>query len=150
MDEFHFLGEEGLTDDEISLHIVRTLPGDSEKIWLPAYFFAIQNREGKIVGNCELRIGYNENIRYIGNIGYRIATEFRGHQYAEKASRILLRFAARHGMPSVWITCDPNNTASRKTCERLGAILLEITELPTDSPLRMDGKDRICIYRYEL
>ena len=37
--------------------------------------------------------------------------------------RLLLPLARRHGLQTVWITCNPDNWASRRTCELAGAEL---------------------------
>ena len=59
--------------------------------------------------------------------------------------------AKRHGLGYVIITCRPDNLPSRRTCERLGGKLLEITELPEDNDMRRDrGCTHARIYRYEL
>ena len=41
--------------------------------------------------------------------------------------------ARRHGLATVWITCNPDNRASRRTCELTGAQLVEIVDLPADN-----------------
>ncbi len=54
------------------------------------------------------------------------------------------------GFEQVWITCDPNNYASRRTCERLGAELVEIIDLPEDNEMYLDGERQKCRYRLRL
>ncbi|MPN47861.1 hypothetical protein SDC9_195465 [bioreactor metagenome] len=71
---------------------------------------------------------------------------FRGHRYAAKACSLLLKLAKKHRMPQVVITCRPDNLASRKTCERLGARLSGIVTLPSDSPLYQQGDREECRY----
>jgi tagatose 1,6-diphosphate aldolase len=66
---------------------------------------------------------------------------FRGHHYAERATRLLLPLARAHGMSELWITCSPNNPASRRTIERLGAGYVETVDVPTTYPLP-DGEIR--------
>jgi tagatose 1,6-diphosphate aldolase len=38
--------------------------------------------------------------------------------------------AVRHGLSELWITCNPDNIASRRTCEAAGAELVEVVDLP--------------------
>ena len=38
--------------------------------------------------------------------------------------------ALAHSLDRLWITCDPDNRASRTTCERLGAVLVEVVTVP--------------------
>ena len=66
----------------------RTVDGDDEKGWVPAYYFAICNQEGTKMGACDLRIGHN-NLYCGGNIGYTVFEEYRGHHYAGKSSMLL-------------------------------------------------------------
>lgn len=74
-----------LANDEIQLCLQKTVEGDPEKAWLPAYHFAICDKQGREMGLCELRVGHNPNIYYSGNIGYRVHEEYRGRHYAQKA-----------------------------------------------------------------
>ena len=146
-----FLNTDFLKSDEIQLILEMTVRANPEKDWLPAYHFAICNPEGMKMGSCDLRIGHNESVYYGGNIGYRVDEPYRGHHYAGKACRLLFELARRHRMEYVIITCNPDNWASRKTCEYLGGELLEIVELPEDNDMRLeDGATHKCIYRFRL
>ncbi len=53
-------------------------------------------------------------------------------------------------MSSLWITCDPSNTPSRKTCELAGGTLVEIVDLPEDHDLYRAGGRQVCRYRFAL
>jgi tagatose 1,6-diphosphate aldolase len=104
-----------------------------------------------IAGSISLRIGDNEDLRmYLGHIGYNVYPAARGHHYAERACRLLLPLARRHGLPEMWITCNPENIASRKTCERLGMTYVQTIDLPTDHILYQRGERRKCRYRIDL
>ena len=88
---------------------------------------------------------------YGGNIGYAVSEKYRGHHYAGKACLLLFELARKHKLGYVFITCDPDNYASRKTCEYAGGKLLEIAELLEDNDMRIEnGKTNTCIYRFEL
>ena len=89
-------------------------------------------------------------VYYGGNIGYKIDEEFRGHRYAAKACKLIFELAKKHDLGYVLITCNPNNGASRRTCESLGGELLEIVELPLDSEMRALGEDVMCVFRFNL
>ena len=146
-----FLDTGFLKSDEICLTLEKTVEADPERNWLPAYHFAICDLDGVKMGGCDLRIGHNESVYYGGNIGYRVEEPYRGHHYAGKACKLLFELARRHGMEYVIITCDPDNWASRKTCEWLGGELVEIVELPEDNDMRAeDGETHKCIFRFEL
>lgn len=148
--EFRFFDTEVLTDGEILLMLDRTVPANPAEEWLPSYHFTICDRKGHKAGQCDLRIGHNRRIYYGGNIGYRVEEPYRGNHYAGKACRLLFRLAKRHGMDCLVITCNPDNHASRKTCEYAGGILREIVALPQDNDMRLDGETHKCIYEFVL
>lgn len=105
----------------------------------------------EIAGSISLRIGDDENLRcYLGHIGYGVFPPMRGQRIAERATRLLLPLAAAHGLNELWITANPENLASRKTCERLGADLIDIVNLPNTHPLYIRGERRKCRYRIGL
>ena len=146
-----FLDTSDLKNEEIALRLDHTFPGYPARNRVPAYRFDVLNAAGQKVGTCDLRIGHNEGLYYGGNIGYAVDESFRGHQYAEKACRLLFELARRHEMDYLIISCQPTNLPSRRTCERLGGKLLEIAELPPDNDMRInDGHTHECIFRFEL
>lgn len=145
-----FIDTEFLNNDEITLVLEKTVDGDVVKEWVPAYHFAICNNKGIKVGVCDLRIGHNDKLFYGGNIGYRVEEEHRGHHYAGKACLLLFELARKHDMEYLIITCNPDNYASRKTCEYAGGELLEVVELPEDNDMRDDGETEKCIFRFQL
>ena len=139
-----------LKDEEISLVLERTAAANPERGWVPAYYFATCNKDGVKIGECDLRVGHNENTYYGGNIGYSINEEYRGHHYAGKACLLLFELAKRHNMDYLIISCDPDNFASRKTCEYAGGKLSEIAELPEGNDMRSNGETEKCIYKFML
>lgn len=143
-----FLETSFLKNDEIQLVLERTENGDAEKNWVPAYHFSIQDRDGTKVGICDLRVGYNDNLYYGGHIGYTVFPKYRGHHYAGKACLLLFQLARKHNMEYLYITCNPDNYASRKTCEYAGGKLLEIAELPEGNDMRDNGEFEKCIYEF--
>lgn len=145
-----FINTEFLKNDEIQLLLEKAVDGDDEKGWVPAYHFAICDMHGTKMGVCDLRIGHNEKLYYGGNIGYRIEEEYRGHHYAGKACLLLFELARRHDLEYVIITCNPDNYASRKTCEYAGGKLIEIVEVPAGNDMRERGEIEKCVYRFML
>jgi tagatose 1,6-diphosphate aldolase len=124
---------------------------------LPAYHFWMLVPRGigeppiRLVGGIGLRIGNNPEIEmFSGNIGYHVYPPARGRHFAERACRLLLPLARRHGMDRLWITCNPDNAASRRTCERLGAKLMDIVPIPPDHPFRLRGETAKCRFMIEL
>src|SRR5438876_157919 len=100
--------------------------GDPRRNRVPAYHFWMHLRPEfapplTIAGGLGLRIGSTPDLEmYLGNIGYNVYPPARGYHYAERSCRLLFPLATAHGMSTLWITCNPDNIASRKTCERLG------------------------------
>ena len=132
-------------------------PGDPGAGRLPAYHFwmrvdpPVGDPPVEIAGGMNLRIGTNPEIElFSGNIGYHVYPPARGHRLAERACRLILPLARRHGMERLWITCNPDNAASRRTCERLGAKLVEIVTIPKDHPFRARGETEKCRFLLEL
>lgn len=145
-----FYDTSDLRDGEIMLRLNRTCQAQPEKHWLPAYYFDICLLDGTAIGYCDLRIGHNDKTYVGGNIGYSIHEGYRGHRYAAKACQLLFRLARKHGMEYLIITCVPENVASARTCEIAGGRLLEITDIPEDNEMYVEGKRRVRIYRFEL
>ena len=103
------------------------------------------------MGDIDLRLSSDHYItHYAGHIGYSVGRAYRGHHYAARACRLLLPLAKKHGLEPLWITCNPDNLASRKTCERLGATLVEIVSVPPGSDLYRRGEREKCRYRVDL
>lgn len=104
---------------------------------------------GSIVGAMGLRISNNREIRlYAGHIGYNVLPAARGHRFAERAVRLLLPLAGAYGLKPVIITSNPDNTASRRTLERLGAKLIDVVAIPRMHTFYGAGERQKC--RYEL
>jgi len=100
------------------------------------------------VGRLNLRFGRaSDLLLYCGHIGYEVLPEHRGHHYAARSCRMVLPIAKGYGMGELWITCDPENAASRRTCELAGAELVEILSVPSEHELREHGIVAKCRYR---
>ena len=120
--------------------------------FVPAYRFAMHlDGVGRPVGRISLRIGSTDTIeRYAGHIGYEVLAAFRGSRLAERSVRLVLPLARRHDFSELWVTCNPDNWASRRTCERLGAEFVDIVDVPRDNPVFERGGERKCRYRLAL
>lgn len=146
-----FFNTDFLESEEIKLVVNRLAEGNPEKNYVPAYHFNICDLNGNIMGYCDLRIGYNDNLYYGGHIGYGINEEYRGHHYAAKACKLLFELAKMHGMDYLYITCNPNNLPSRKTLEYLQGDFLGIFELPIDNDMRInEGETHKCIFKFDI
>ena len=56
--------------------------------------------------------------------------------------------AKMHQLEYVIITCNPDNYASRKTCEYAGGKLLKIVELPEDNDMRQKDETEKCVFKF--
>jgi tagatose 1,6-diphosphate aldolase len=149
--KFAFLDPGPLRDEELVLVLANSVPADDVKGLAPAYEFNMVNaRTGKIMGGINLRVGYNEKTRYDGQVGYAVGKPFRGNHCAVRSLRLLFPLAKRHGMDPLWVTCDPANAASRRTCELAGGRLVKIVNIPENSELYKRGERKKCRYRFDL
>jgi tagatose 1,6-diphosphate aldolase len=99
---------------------------------VPTYYFLMMHGgTSEEMGRINLRTETNTTIeRYAGHIGYAVHETFRGHHYAARSVQLLLPLARQLGIAPLWITCDPDNAASRRSCELAGAEFIEIVDLP--------------------
>lgn len=137
------------------------LRGDPAKGRVPQYDFWILLHDAprapggppvppmvRIGGTITLRVGSTPALDlYYGHLGYHVYPPARGRRLAERACRLLTGLARRHGMRTLWITCDPANRASQRTCERLGAEFVETINVPKTDPLYSRGEREKCRYR---
>ncbi|MGV3616666.1 MAG: GNAT family N-acetyltransferase [Fimbriimonas sp.] len=149
---FAFLKPGPMRDGDLGLRLVRRDPGDPARDWEPVYHFdLVRLSTGERVGNIDLRVGDTEHLRrYGGHVGYYVKPAARGNGYAARALRLLLPLARRHGMRTIWVTCNPENLASARTCERAGGVYVETVDLPTDTDLYREGERRKRRYRFDL
>jgi predicted acetyltransferase len=136
-----------LEDGELRLELEKFAPHVRHKV--PAYHFRMLHAQsGEELGAINLRLGWDDNLLlYAGHIGYGVHAHHRGHGYAGRSVRLLVPLARRQGFEELWITCNPENTASRKSCERAGARLVEIVDVPRDIELYRQGIRQKCRYR---
>jgi tagatose 1,6-diphosphate aldolase len=120
---------------------------------VPTYHFWMVNHERpdlKIAGAVALRIGHGKDVElYYGHVGYHVYPPHRGRHFAERAVRMLFPLARRHGIKPLWITCNPDNQASQKTCQHLGGVFVETVAVPGDHPLHLRGEVAKCRYRVD-
>jgi len=119
---------------------------------VPTYHFRMVHRETKKeLGGIRLRIGSTTHIeRYAGHIGYGVHPEHRGNHYAARAVRLLMPLAKQLNLDPLWITCDPENMASRRTLELAGAEFVEIVDVPADCIIHQSGHPQKFRYRLAL
>jgi tagatose 1,6-diphosphate aldolase len=149
---FRFLNPGKLVDADLELVLARTIPADPVKKYVPCYEFELRET-GKPVkaGSIHLRIGRTRPlIGWCGHIGYGVDEPARGRRYAARSCRLLFPLAYAHGLGTLWITCDPKNMASRRTCEIAGGEHVDTVRVPKGTEMYADGSRRVRRYRFDL
>ena len=134
------------------LRIAETLRGYPDLGFVPAHRFDIvEETSDQTVGMITLRLGETPEIRlYAGHVGYAVNPEFQGHRYAARALSLLLALAWKVGMAELWVTCNPDNEASKRTCELAGGEYVETVQVPQSHTLYQRGMREKCRYRFDL
>ena len=113
----------------------------------PQWDFFTQGPLLYMAGGMGFRVGHTPDIElYYGHIGYHVFPAARGRHYAQRSVQLILPLARRHGLSALWITCNPQNTASRRTCENLGGKLIETVAVPSNHALYLRGERYKCRY----
>ncbi|HZL38517.1 MAG TPA: GNAT family N-acetyltransferase [Tepidisphaeraceae bacterium] len=145
-----FLDPGELRDADLILRLSRRAPADASKRLAASYWFELIV-EGVAVGTLNLRLDDSPEVEmFDGHLGYTVYPKFRGRRYALRACRLVLPLARAHGLMTLWITCHPENHASRRTCEGLGAVFVEIVHRPRGGDMCVEGEDVKCRYRLEV
>ena len=139
-----------LVDGDLRLVLRETTTGDPARGWVPDMRFNMRLQGvGDKVGGIQLRLGLTDELLYhAGQIGYGVDEQFRGQRLAARSVVLLLPVARAAGMEELWITCDPENIASRRSLEIAGGELVEIRDIAEWSPMRVDGRTRSCRFRF--
>ena len=149
MDEaLEVLGSLELRHGDLELRLIDFSVHSFHKV--PNYTFHMTSTSrGEKMGQINLRVGSTSHVeQYAGHIGYGVHPSHRGHHYAARSVTLLLPLARRLGIDPVWITCDPENAASRRSLEIAGAQFMEIVDVPETCGIRKyGGKLHKCRYR---
>lgn len=141
-----------LRDDDLELVCTVRGAADDLKGLVPWYEFSMRYAESDThMGKISLRL--SDEPRFLlwnGQVGYNVDESFRGHHFAARSIRLLLPLAKAHELSPLWITCGPDNFASRRSCELAGGVLEEIRELPPDTDLYERGERQVCRYKFDL
>jgi tagatose 1,6-diphosphate aldolase len=138
----HDLDSDPLRDGELRLVLAERRPADPAEGWVPMLMFdMLVEGEPRPVGRLHLRIGDNEHLRrHAGHVGSEVEPAWRGHRFAARAVALVLPVEARCGIDPVWITCNPDNVASIRTLEIVGAERVGEVDLPPDTDMYRDGE----------
>ena len=125
---------EALAFGDVVLQFSRVVPGEPSRGFVPYFHFRILAADGAEVGYINFRVGDTEHVRVsVGHIGFEIAECFRGHSYALQACRAIAPFV-RSSYGTATLSCNPDNHASKRTIERLGARFIDEVAVPLHDP----------------
>jgi predicted acetyltransferase len=135
-----------LQDEILSLDLSRLASHSVHKV--PTYFFRITHAaSGSEAGRINFRAAVGQHIcLHAGHVGYEVYPDSRGHRYASRALILLKPLARQLGIDPISITCDPDNIASRRSCEIAGATLAGVFDVPEDCVIHRNGHPRKCLY----
>jgi len=128
----------GMSFQDYLVHLAKVRDGRD----LPAHYVPGTMLYGflgqKIVGRLSLRHRLNEFLlRAGGHIGYGVLPEYRRRGLATEMLKLSLPLARSLGIERCLLICDDDNIASRKTIERCGGVLENVTiESDTEKLIR--------------
>ena len=138
LEEFHAEGSRLELDakslsEDFEGFVQRLLDGaDASKVrpgWVPDTVLWIVEGE-EFVGRVSIRHRLSDDLLRIGgHIGYEVKPTRRRQGYGKSALRLALSEARQLGLRRVLVTCDSENTGSRKIIEANGGQLENETEL---------------------
>ncbi|WP_421903325.1 GNAT family N-acetyltransferase [Maridesulfovibrio sp.] len=141
----HLNSDAPLSSGPIHLHLEKTVPVPPDGELVPFLHFKILNTEETIVGHINLRIGNTRHIlKCAGHVGYEILPEYRGNSLSYHAC-IALRKVITCFYSSIILTVDPENAASIRIIEKLGAVFRSMEDVHPDDPAYKSGaRKKLC------
>jgi predicted acetyltransferase len=147
-----FPDRDDLVWGDVRLRLEMRTPAVPDRRILPACSFGIHRRaDNQRVGSISFRLGPEDGaVAIIGHVGYGVDSPYRGNGYAAQACRALRPLLAEHLAEAI-ITCDPDNTASARTIEHLGATYETTVEIDAGAILnKAQGRIRKRRYRWKV
>lgn len=92
----------------------------------------------------------DEFTKYYGNVGYVIKEKFRRKGYAFSALKLLKKVMLDNDIDKMIFSIFPNNIASCKTVEKLGARILCYRNVPKNHSLYNFSENQVVIYEYNI
>jgi HAD superfamily hydrolase (TIGR01509 family) len=137
---FRFRHPGRLVDGDLELVLTARHPADLVRRYVPEYLFEMRRTgTSRRLGVIRLRIGSAQHLRYAGHIGYAVNPPHRGHRYSARSCRLLLPLARAHGLRAVWLTVDPANRPSQRTCDLIGTRYVSTVRIPKNHEMYRRG-----------
>src|ERR1700690_1861282 len=137
-----------LSFGDVRLQFSRIVPGEASRGVVPFYHYLILTTDDQVAGHINFRVGDTEHVRLCaGHVGFEVGEPFRGGGVAFSACRALAPFI-RSFYGTVIMTCDPDNRASLRTIERLGARFIDEVPVPPLDPHYQRGSRSKKRYRW--
>ena len=114
------------------------------------FVYFIYDENNNEVGVCTLRLSSQYRENYLGNIGYEVIEEYRGNNYALKATKLLANVALYYEVDNLIITVNPSNTPSVKTISKLGAKYINVLEVPKECRFNRNGNPFVELYEWDI
>lgn len=119
-------------DNELSLRLDQIYSAADSPWDVPAYRFDILSA-GARAGTISLRISHSERLGlFAGHVGFGVDEAFRGRRLAGRSVKLLLPLCASYSLKPLLMGCNPDNLASMKVMDWLGATYIETVDLPAD------------------
>jgi tagatose 1,6-diphosphate aldolase len=83
-------------------------------------------------------------------VGYGVRARLPGPPFRGTGAPVVAAIGPPARLSELWITCNPENVASRRTCEFAGAEFVEIVDLPPHVDMYREGERRKRRYRLDL
>lgn len=148
---FQFLEFNDLKDDEIKLVLKSQDLPDYEKGILPRYGFSIIHiNDNEDIGVIYFAVDNTRRQYLRGHLSYGVSPDYSGHNYAMKACKLIKQVALAHGFKRLFIGARYDNIASRKTIEKLGAMLITINDVPDDEIMQNLYTEKIDMYVWDI
>jgi predicted acetyltransferase len=132
---------------QVRLRFDRFAPADPKHGLVPYYHYRICLPDNTDIGHINFRIGNTPHILLAaGHIGFAVSPSHRGRSLSYHACITLAPFV-RSIYPAVILTANPDNHASLRIIERLGARFVDEVAVAPDDPHYASGAK--CKRRYE-